>query len=70
MSKDRDRPQGKKALTQDQSVLALSLLTDVINGRRAAITFTIDNGQLVEISTSKVLEPQKTTRGIREYLKS
>jgi hypothetical protein len=50
-----DKSSPKRHLTQAQSALALSLLTDVMNQSRAAVTFTIHRGELVEISSGKTL---------------
>lgn len=49
------KPKNKEHLTHAQCALALSLLTDVINESRAAVTFTVYDGKLVEISSGKTL---------------
>jgi len=61
-----------KHLTKDQSVLALSLLTDVVAGKRHAVTFLLtEQGHLIEISPGKILEKDKppSRKSISEILK-
>lgn len=69
-----DQPKRKRALTQAQSALALSLLTDVMNESRAAVTFTLHEGELVEISSGKTLQeerpaPRSRKQRLNQYLK-
>lgn len=59
----------KKQLSRDQSVLVLSLVTDALNRKRAAVTFTMTSeGELIEISSGKVLLENKSAR-LSKHLK-
>ena len=52
-----------KSLDARQCRLVLSMVNDVLYGRRIAVTFTHDrNGSLVEAGTRKVIEPGDKSR--------